>query len=315
MEKYILFLSHSSNDYKVINSFVDFMYKIGLTENDMICSSSPYVKIPVTENIYDYLNDHISNEHIYAIYFLSDNYYSSPVCLNEMGAIWLKKAKSLNILLPEFDYKDIQGVVSKDSVGIKLGTSTGEIISAFNEFKSILIDLFKLEIPNTRWELARDEFLSSTIEKIREFNMTFSRSYCIGDQENDGCKIIKKESNRNLLKAFIDFNETDSKLSDIVCFCTNRNFTSYFINNKNICFEAYADSGITHMDVEVRLEHGLDRPYEVSLDEDEKSYRIPLIQFCDSLPYWKDVSEVKFVIHRKRTSDKGYITIKNLRIE
>ena len=91
---YKLFLSHSSKDEKVVNAFVSFMYKIGLTEKDIVCSSVPETKIAIGNDIYAYLNQLISDENIYAIYFLSDNYYASPVCLNEMGAVWLRKADS-----------------------------------------------------------------------------------------------------------------------------------------------------------------------------------------------------------------------------
>lgn len=118
--KYKLFLSHSSKDIKIVEAFVDFMYKIGLTEKDIICTSIPSTKIPATEDIYEYLKSALSDEGIYVVFFLSDNYYSSPVCLNEMGAAWLKKADSLNLLLPGFDYNDMQGVVNKNKIGIKL---------------------------------------------------------------------------------------------------------------------------------------------------------------------------------------------------
>ena len=44
---YKLFLSHSSKDEKVVKAFVSFMYKIGLTEKDIVCSSVPETKIAI----------------------------------------------------------------------------------------------------------------------------------------------------------------------------------------------------------------------------------------------------------------------------
>lgn len=314
MSKYKLFLSHSSMDFDTVNAFVNFMFKIGLNENDIVCSSVPSTKIPVGEDIYEYLNTLIADESIYTIYFLSDNYYSSPICLNEMGATWLKKTGSLCLLLAGFDFKDIQGVVSKNKVGIKLGVCDGMTKASFNEFKNIIEDLFEIQISYTKWELARDEFLNASIENTRKFNMTFCRSYCIGDLENEGCKIIKKDSNRYTIKARIDFNETDSKLASIVFFSGKKDFTSYFINRKSLCFEAYADEGIGCVDVELKIDN-VDVIYEILLDSDEKSFHIPLIQFCDELSYWKNVSEIKFVLHRKKVSKCGNLIVKNLRIE
>ncbi len=312
--KYKLFLSHSSKDIAIVSAFVDFMYKIGLTEKDIVCTSVASTKIPVNKDIYEYLNTLLSNERIFVIFFLSDNYYSSPVCLNEMGAAWLKKSDSLSILLPGFDFEDIQGVVNKNKIGIKLGTCDGMTKTSFNEFKAILEDLFEIEVPYTRWEIARDEFLNTSIENVRKFNMAFSRSFCIGDLENDGCVIVKKESNRDMIKAVVDFNETDSKLSSIVVFNGKRDFTSYYINKRNLCFESYADEGITRVDVEVKL-GDVDMAYEILLNEDKRSFKIPLVQFCDELSFWRNVSEIKFVLHRKRVTKKSNIVIKNLRIE
>ena len=312
--KYRLFLSHSSKDIKIVEAFVNFMFKVGLTEKDIVCTSVASTKIPVSKDIYEYLNTLLSDECIYVIFFLSDNYYSSPVCLNEMGAAWLKKSDSLSLLLPGFDFSDVQGVVNKNRIGIKLGTCDGMVRASFNDFKSILEDMFDMKIPYTRWELARDEFLNMSIDNVRKFNMTFSRSYCIGDLENDGCIIVRKESNRDLIKAKVDFNETESKLASIVVFSGKRDFTSYYINKKNLCFEAYADEGITCVDVEIKI-NDIDMIHEIWLSDDEKAFMIPLIQFCDELSFWRNVTEIKFVLHRKRVLQKGEIVIKNLRIE
>ena len=56
-------------------------------------------------------------------------------------------------------------------------------------------------------------------------------------------------------------------------------------------------------------------PYEIYLNEDEKEFKLPLVQFCDSLMFWKMVSEIKFLFYRKKVKNKGKVVIKNLRIE
>ena len=312
--KYKLFLSHSSKDIKIVEAFVNFMYKIGLTEKDMICTSVPATKIPTSKDIYEYLNLALSDEGVYVVFFLSDNYYSSPACLNEMGAAWLKRADSLNLLLPGFDYSDMQGVVNKNQVGIKLGVCDGMTKASFNDFKELLEDKFGLEISYNRWESARDEFLSTSIENSRKFNMTFSRSYCIGDLENEGCIIIKRELSREKIKVVIDSNKTDSKLFSVVIFNGKRDLTSCFINKRNLCFEAYVEEGSVCADVELKIDN-IDRSYEIFLSDDEKSFMIPLAQFCEELSLWCNVTEIKFLFHRKKIIPKCTVVIKNLRIE
>ena len=46
MGKTKLFLSHSSQDSKVVTAFVNFMLTIGLKSDDIICTSVPSTKIP-----------------------------------------------------------------------------------------------------------------------------------------------------------------------------------------------------------------------------------------------------------------------------
>lgn len=309
-----LFLSHSSKDLWAVSSFVYFMYKIGLSEKDILCSSVPETKISIGNDIYDYLNNYLSSEELYVIFFLSDNYYSSPVCLNEMGAVWLKRSDSLNLLLNGLDFSDVKGVVGNTKIGIKLGNCDSMTKASFNELLEILKNKFNICPSPTNWEIARDNFLKSVTESHRQIDMSFSRSYCIGDSENEGCKIIKKNSSANTIFSQIDFSQTDSKLCDIVIFNGVRNFTSYYINRKNICFEAYADAGIHLIDVELCF-NDVDIPYEIYINEDEKSFKIPLEQFCNHLSYWQDVPQIKFVVHRKNVTEKGNLVIKNLRIE
>lgn len=313
MGKTKLFISHSSQDAKVVTEFVNFMLTIGLKCEDIICTSVPSTKIPNGMDIFDYLNQALNDE-IFVLFFLSDNYYSSPVCLNEMGAAWVKKVDSLNFLLADLDFSDIRGVVNKNKVGIKLGTCNDMAKASLNEFKDKLTALFGVTINQNVWELARDNFLKATIDNSRTINMSFSRSYCIDDQENDGCKIIKRESSSSMLTLSVDFSKTHSKLASVVFFNIKKNFTGYFINKRNLCFEAFAEPGITCVDIELRL-NNVDIIHEICLNDDEREFKIPLVQFCDQLSFWADVSEIKFVIHRKNVTAPAKMTVKNLRIE
>lgn len=313
MAKTKLFISHSSQDAAVVTAFVNFMLTIGLKSEDIICTSVPSTKIPNGEDIFDYLNKTLS-EDIYVLFFLSDNYYSSAVCLNEMGAAWIRKADSLNFLLAGFDFSDIRGVVNKNKVGIKLGTCDDMAKISLNEFKETLVSLFGITVNQNVWELARDSFLNSAVDNSRFFNMLFSRSYCIGDLEHDGCMIIKRESSTRSITVAVNFSQTDSKLASIVFFNGRKNFTSHYINKRNLCFEAYADPGITNVDIELQLSD-VDIRYEICLNYDEKSFKIPLVQFCEYLSYWENVPEIKFIIHKKNVSEPAKMTIKNLRIE
>ncbi len=60
----------------------------------MFCSSINAYGIPQgAGNIYDYIQNEMSNDNLFVIMMLSQNYYDSYMCLNEMGAAWIKKSK------------------------------------------------------------------------------------------------------------------------------------------------------------------------------------------------------------------------------
>lgn len=69
------------------------------------------------------------------------------------------------------------------------------------------------------------------------------------------------------------------------------------------------------MDMSKNQTRYIDMSYEVLLNNDEKSFMLPLVQFCDDLSFLHNVSEIEFVLHKKKVPQKGSIIIKNLCIE
>ena len=66
--------------------------------------------------------------------------------------------------------------------------------------------------------------------------------------------------------------------------------------------------------VELKIDN-IDRSYENFLNDNEKSFMIPLSQFCEELSSWHNVPEIKFVFRKKMITQKCEVFIKNLRIE
>ena len=120
MKKAKIFISHSSEDVKMVSRFVDLLADMGLTNEELFCSSVPDYGIPLNEDIYDYLASLFRNYDIYVIFMLSQNYYNSPACLNEMGAAWVLKSDYTSVLLPGFSYQEIEGAVNPNKIGFKL---------------------------------------------------------------------------------------------------------------------------------------------------------------------------------------------------
>lgn len=149
-----LFISHSSKDDQKIKPFIDLIEDIGVPHTSIFYSSHPAYGVGLGENIFTRLKTELEGD-VFALFMLSDNFYNSPVCLCEMGAVWIKSNKQIPILIPPFDFSSVQGVFS-GSLGFKLDDK-----KQLNNFKSELESCFKLTPINfTRWEEKRDEYLS-----------------------------------------------------------------------------------------------------------------------------------------------------------
>jgi hypothetical protein len=149
-----LFLSHSSEDAKKIAPFIDLIHIIGVQENQIFFSSNPAYGVDLGENIFERFKKELNND-IFALFILSENFYKSPVCLCEMGAVWIKSNKQIPILIPPFDFKDVKGVFP-NSLGFKINDK-----DQLNSLKVEIEKYFGLtSIHLSRWEKKRDEFLT-----------------------------------------------------------------------------------------------------------------------------------------------------------
>lgn len=162
MKKPMLFISHASDDVKYVQPLVELFADIGLNNDTMFCSSVPDYHIPMDHDIYDYLKGLFENYDLHVIFMLSSNYYKSAACLNEMGASWVLRKRYSTILLPKFDFPDINGAVNPRQISLKLDNSNiDELKTRLGELKDIISDEFNISVPSNRWEKKRDTFIST----------------------------------------------------------------------------------------------------------------------------------------------------------
>jgi len=160
-----IFISHSSKDVKYVEPIVGLLADIGMTNDNLFCSSIPDYGIPLNQDIYEYLSSLFSENELYVIFVLSSNYYGSPACLNEMGAAWVLKNEYTSILLPKFEYQEIDGAVNPNKIGMKLDDDDELLKKRLGELKDIISEKFSLSVPDMRWEKKRNDFIN-TIRNI-----------------------------------------------------------------------------------------------------------------------------------------------------
>lgn len=156
--KPVIFISHATEDSKYVRMFVELLHGIGVDWSNIICTSYQGNGVPLNNNIYDWLRDRLSVEGLHIIYFLSRNYYRSVSCLNEMGAGWVTRSEWDGILLPGFDFAEIDGCIDKAGVLIKLDND--EVKYRLTDLKDKILDEMHLENQFPQWEMLRDDFLT-----------------------------------------------------------------------------------------------------------------------------------------------------------
>jgi len=165
-----IFISHAHENAQYANALVELLTDIGIQKSDcsIFCSSVKGYGIPVGRNIYDFLRDQFMSFDLFVFFLLSDDYYRSSACLNEMGAAWVLRKEYRTILLPGFNYSQISGAIDPRSLSIKLDENT--LTANLNNLKTQLEEFFKIPSPvgMTIWEEDRRKF----IEKITKNSPT-----------------------------------------------------------------------------------------------------------------------------------------------
>ncbi|PGV63103.1 TIR domain-containing protein [Bacillus cereus] len=160
-----IFISHTSKDVEYVKALVNLLNSIGVAknQNSIFCSSVPGYDIPHGESIYEFLKKELKNNNIMVLFVLSDNYYQSAPCLNEMGAAWITSKKYTTVLTPNFDFKQIVGAIDPTKISFKMNDPFG-----LDKFRDDIIQTLELEASDYKvWQSDKVRYLSE-IAKISE---------------------------------------------------------------------------------------------------------------------------------------------------
>jgi len=151
-----IFISHRGMDKEYAEAFVDFLEDLGVNSKDIVCTSVPNHLIPNGAKIYDWLREQFVTYKLHMFFLLSDNYYKSPDCLNEMGAAWVTRADSDVVLLPGFSPSKIQGCIGTDTMAIYFDGDNDILFDRIKQLRDKVCYEFGLNIPDERrWNNVR----------------------------------------------------------------------------------------------------------------------------------------------------------------
>lgn len=156
-----IFISHASKDKAIVEELLEILELIGVPSNQIFCTSISGYGIEFGENFLERIKAEL-NENVLVLFVLTQNFYASPVCLCEMGATWMKTNQHIPVLIPPFQYKDIQGVIP---------LTQGFVINDFNalnQFKSKIESIFNLanNEDNNSWERKRNRIVERIIKHL-----------------------------------------------------------------------------------------------------------------------------------------------------
>ena len=135
--------------------------QMGVKQNQLFCSSVTGYGIPQRAgDLYDFIRNEMSSDNLFFIMMLSQNYYNSPVCLNEMGAAWVKQSAYQSIVLPGFQYTKIEGAVNPRDMTFRLADKEKRNY-ALNDLKDRIVSHLGMvdDLSQNLWERFRDKFL------------------------------------------------------------------------------------------------------------------------------------------------------------
>ena len=127
-----IFISHSSKDKDVVDSFVTLLTRGGgIAQDDIFCTSIDGMKITNGEDIRKHIQENV-NYADFAILLVSKNYKGSEIYLNEMGAVW-----AIDKRVKAYVFPDLQ----EESVGWLINTNAAEKLNDPTALASLYAEL------------------------------------------------------------------------------------------------------------------------------------------------------------------------------
>lgn len=151
-----VFVSHSSKDKTVVDAFVDKILRlgIGISPEEIFCTSLEDLRIKNGEDIRHHIHENILGCE-YAFLLISDNYFKSAICQNELGAVWVSDAKVKIYTFPDVKIPESLGWLCEPKVAERLNDEHA-LDCLFEEMKTD----FSLSTSLTTFSKQRAEFLA-----------------------------------------------------------------------------------------------------------------------------------------------------------
>ncbi|MBN7816799.1 toll/interleukin-1 receptor domain-containing protein [Algoriphagus pacificus] len=154
-----IFISHSSRDIEYVEEVVEMLKVIGLSRNQIFCSSFEGYGVELGEDFLERIKSEINSNSI-VLFVITPNYFESQISMCEMGAAWVLSKIGIPILIPPLGFDDLRAVIPTIH-GLKINDS-----KKWNSLKYLIQKEFGgIKHDDHTWEPDRDRILNR-IEKL-----------------------------------------------------------------------------------------------------------------------------------------------------
>nr|WP_298926556.1 toll/interleukin-1 receptor domain-containing protein [uncultured Allomuricauda sp.] len=222
-----VFISHSNKDLEIVEQLIEVLEAIGVESSSIFCSSFEGYNVGLGEDFLQSIKNELSSD-VIVLFVLSGNFFSSPICLCEMGATWVSTKEHVPILIPPFDYSDMKGVIPPTHKGMKVNE-----LEKYNSLKERIETFMTLKpINQSVWERKRNKILNSINSLLdrSEDNQVLEQNSSHKRNTGEDVTINKVPK----IKKVTAQDKEESKFQGKVFVPLKKDNSPYFLNEKEI---------------------------------------------------------------------------------
>lgn len=288
-----IFISHSSKDKLIIESFVNNVLRLGCGINDdnIFCTSIEGLGIKTGEDFRKHIKEKLLKSDIIFI-MISENYKESEVCLNEMGAAWsVENKKIFQLVFPNLNF-DSLGLLMNIKQAAKLDDS-----GALDELFEELSLLFETKNKISRWNVHKTQFIKSLSNpKEQKADAIFSTSFFedfLKEHVNINKLMLKAQPTLNDCELFFSkryakyfYNEYSKRFQSILekhensYYPQKKYFKIFKVNTSDISTSQFVQGGMKDAEIKGLYNRNVEFYSVKFLENEDSEYGIALRYFC-----------------------------------
>lgn len=317
-----IFLSHSSKDKPIVDSFIYLLTRIGIPSDNIFCTSNNSL-VP-GENFITSIKKSLQDADL-VIFLISPNYVDSYFCLMEIGASWAFKENILPIIIPPLSFDWLQATPLNQVQSIMINKYDDLLYKLY--FKKLVEGNFIKRLGMSE-EKYLDNYISSFIQEVNNYTfeetINLSKYNLVPIVQNANPESLEIIKNKDTYRFNCDFstNEnfpiTSHFLSGVFMFRPYKNIKN-FSNEIFLSFECRSvDNSISKLTLELKNGDRLFKFFEQSFNISNKYKKFLISIDVNQYNYYlKEFAEICFVIRPNYLSvnkGKGTLEIKNLKL-